>query len=126
MIDETHKILDPAIRVTTTTVRMPVVTGHSESINVEVVKPYELAELRKLFESAPGIEVQDDPESNLYPLPLYAHGKDPVYVGRIRRDFSTDNAVNFWCVSDNLRKGAALNTVQIADELIRRDLVRVP
>jgi aspartate-semialdehyde dehydrogenase len=126
MILETAKILDPEIRVTTTTVRMPVVTGHSESINVEFHKSYELADVVKLFENAPGIEVQDDPENNVYPLPLYAQGKDPVYVGRIRRDFSTDNAINFWCVSDNLRNGAALNNVQIAGVLIARDLVRVP
>ena len=126
MILETAKILDPAIRVTTTTVRMPVVNGHSESINVEFAKPYDLADVRRLFENAPGIEVQDDPKNNVYPMAIDAAGKDPVYVGRIRRDFSTDNALNFWCVSDNLRKGAALNTVQIAGELIRRDLVRVP
>jgi len=126
MIDETHKILDPNIRITTTTVRMPAVSGHSESINVETAKPFEVDEVKALFEKAPGIVVQDDPENNVYPMAITATGQDPTYVGRIRRDFSADNALNFWCVSDNLRKGAALNTVQIAGELIERDLVRVP
>ena len=126
MINETAKILDPAIKVTATTVRMPVVNGHSESLNVEFAKPYELAELRSLLEGAPGVVVEDDPAANVYPLALRASGKDPVYVGRLRRDFSVENGLNFWCVSDNLRKGAALNTVQIAGELIARDLVRIP
>lgn len=126
MVKETAKILDPAIRITATTVRMPVVTGHSESINVELKRPYELDEVRQLLEGAPGVVVQDDPANNVYPLPLAASGTDPVFVGRLRRDFSAENALNFWCVSDNLRKGAALNTVQITEELIKRDLVRVP
>ncbi len=126
MIKETAKILDPAIRMTATTVRMPVVNGHSESINVELSKPYELDDVRQLFEEAPGVVVQDDPANNVYPLALTASGADPVFVGRLRRDFSVENALNFWCVSDNLRKGAALNAVQIAEELIKRDLVRVP
>jgi len=126
MIKETAKILDPAIRMTATTVRMPVVNGHSESINVELSKPYELDDVRQLFEEAPGVVVQDDPANNVYPLALTASGRDPVFVGRLRRDFSVENALNFWCVSDNLRKGAALNAVQIAEELIKRDLVRVP
>jgi len=126
MVKETAKILDPAIRMTATTVRMPVVNGHSESINVELSKPYELDDVRRLFEEAPGVVVQDDPANNVYPLALAASGTDPVFVGRLRRDFSAENALNFWCVSDNLRKGAALNTVQITEELIKRDLVRVP
>ncbi len=126
MIDETHKILDPAIRITTTTVRMPAVSGHSESINVELSKDFDVDEVRALFEKAPGIVVQDEPEKNIYPMAITATGQDPTYVGRIRRDFSHERALNFWCVSDNLRKGAALNTVQIAGELIARNLVRVP
>ena len=126
MIDETRKILDPAIRITTTTVRMPVVNGHSESINVELAKPFELEDVRELFERAPGIVVEDDPANDVYPMAITAAGQDPTYVGRIRRDFSCENGLNFWCVADNLRKGAALNTVQIAGELIARDLVRVP
>ncbi len=126
MIDETHKILDPNIRITTTTVRMPAVSGHSESINVELAKEFDVDEVRALFEKAPGIVVQDEPEKNVYPMAITATGQDPTYVGRIRRDFSHEHALNFWCVSDNLRKGAALNTVQIAGELIERDLVRVP
>jgi len=126
MVKETAKILDPAIRMTATTVRIPVVNGHSESINVELKNPYELDDVRRLFEEAPGIVVQDDPENSVYPLALTASGTDPVFVGRLRRDFSAENALNFWCVSDNLRKGAALNTVQITEELIKRDLIRVP
>ena len=126
MINETHKILDPSIGVTATTVRMPVVTGHSESLNIETEKPFVLDEVRELMEDSPGIVVQDDPENNIYPLAIDAHGKYPVYVGRLRRDESLPNAMNMWCVSDNLLKGAALNTVQIAEALIERDLVRVP
>ena len=126
MIDETHKILDPAIGVTTTTVRMPVITGHSESLNIETERPFEIDEVRTLLEKSPGIVVQDDPENNIYPLAIDAHGEYPVYVGRLRRDESIANGMNLWCVSDNLLKGAALNTVQIAEALIERDLVRVP
>ena len=126
MILETAKILDPQIKITATTVRVPVTTGHSESLNIETEKSFEIEEIKKLLAASPGIELEDDPENNVYPLVLNAAGKDAVFVGRIRRDFSTDNALNMWCVSDNLRKGAALNTVQIAEELVKRDLVRVP
>ena len=126
MIMETAKILDPKIKITATTVRVPVTTSHSESLNVETEKSFEIEEIKKLLAASPGIELEDDPENNVYPLALNATGKDAVFVGRIRRDFSTDNALNMWCVSDNLRKGAALNTVQIAQELVKRDLVRVP
>ena len=126
MVNETAKMLDPSIKVTATTVRIPVANGHSESINVEFERPYELDELRALLARSPGIVVEDDPARNLYPLATRASGKDPVYVGRLRRDFTCPNGLNLWCVSDNLRKGAALNTVQIARELIARDLVRVP
>jgi aspartate-semialdehyde dehydrogenase len=103
-----------------------VTTSHSESLNVETEKSFEIEEIKTLLAASPGIELEDDPENNVYPLALNATGKDAVFVGRIRRDFSTDNALNMWCVSDNLRKGAALNTVQIAQELVKRDLVRVP
>ena len=126
MILETAKILDPQIKITATTVRVPVTTGHSESLIIETEKSFEIEEIKTLLTSSPGIELEDDPENNVYPLALNAAGKDAVFVGRIRRDFSTDNAFNMWCVSDNLRKGAALNTVQIAKELVKRDLVRVP
>jgi len=126
MIDETKKILDPSISVTATTVRVPVVNGHSESLNIETENPFDLEEVRSALAEFPGIEIQDDPGSNLYPLAINADGKDATYVGRLRRDHTIENGMNMWCVSDNLRKGAALNTVQIAQALIERDLVRVP
>ncbi len=121
MIDETRKILGlPELRVTATTVRVPVFHGHSESINVEFEKPFELSEVRKLWESTEGLIVQDDPAKGVYPMPINAADTDPVYVGRLRRDFSVENGINFWCVADNIRKGAATNAVQIAQELIRQ------
>ena len=121
MIDESRKILDlPNLRVTATTVRVPVFHGHSESINVELEKPFEVADIRKLWESTEGLIVQDDPEKGIYPMPINAADTDPVYVGRLRRDFSVENGINFWCVADNIRKGAATNAVQIAQELIRQ------
>lgn len=121
MIDETRKILSlPELRVTATTVRVPVFYGHSESINVELEKPFDIDELRGVLAAAEGVIVQDDPANNLYPLALTAADTDPVYVGRIRRDFSVENGVNLWCVADNIRKGAATNAVQIAQELIRQ------
>ena len=125
MILETAKILDPEIKMTSTTVRVPVATSHSESLNIETEKAFEV-DIKTLLAASPGIVLEDDPENNVYPLAINAAGKDAVFVGRIRRDFSADNALNMWCVSDNLRKGAALNTVQIAEELVKRDLVRVP
>lgn len=121
MIDETRKILSlPDLRVTATTVRVPVFYGHSESINVELKKPFELDDVRQVLAGYEGIVIQDDPKNNLYPLALSAADTDPVYVGRIRRDFSVKNGINFWCVADNIRKGAATNAVQIAQELIRQ------
>ena len=126
MILETAKILDPEIKMTSTTVRVPVATSHSESLNIETEKAFYVEDIKTLLAASPGIVLEDDPENNVYPLAINAAGKDAVFVGRIRRDFSTDNALNMWCVSDNLRKGAALNTVQIAEELVKRDLVRVP
>ena len=124
MVNETRKILrDEHIAVSATTVRVPVWGGHSESVNVEFERPYDLAEARALMASMPGVVVQDDPANNVYPMPRFAEGKDEVFVGRIRRDFSVENGLNFWCVADNLRKGAATNAVQIAKYLIDARLV---
>jgi aspartate-semialdehyde dehydrogenase len=115
MVKETQKILgDPSIRVTATTVRVPVLSGHSESINIEFEKPYDLAELKALLARSPGIVVIDDPENNSYPMPLLLAGRDEVFVGRIRRDDTLESGLNIWVVADNLRKGAATNTIQIA------------
>ena len=120
MIDETRTILSrPDLRVSATCVRVPVYHGHSESINVEFENPYELDEVFRLFDQAEGIVVRDDPKNNVYPMPIEAAGTDPVYVGRIRRDCSVENGLNFWCVADNIRKGAALNAVQIMELLIK-------
>lgn len=119
MVNETHKILhDDNIGVTATTVRVPVYYGHSESINIELEKPFELEDIFELFRNAPGIVLQDDLENNVYPLATEAAGTDSVYVGRIRRDFSVENGINLWCVADNVRKGAATNAIQIAEKLL--------
>lgn len=124
LVHETHKILgDHSIRITATAVRIPVVGGHSETVNIEFEKEFDVQQIRKILENTSGVEVQDDPENQLYPMPLFAEGKDAVFVGRIRRDTSHPNAVNLWIVADNLRKGAATNTVQIAEYLIRQQLL---
>lgn len=124
LINETHKILDDySLRITATVVRVPIFGGHSESINVEFKKEFELENVRELLENFPGIEVQDDPQNNVYPMPKYAEGKDAVFVGRLRRDFSQPKTLNMWVVSDNLRKGAATNAVQIAEYLVENKLV---
>ncbi|MDR1028934.1 MAG: aspartate-semialdehyde dehydrogenase [Clostridiales Family XIII bacterium] len=125
MIEETRKILgDANLSVTATTVRVPVFDAHSESINVEFQKPFgDADEIRTLLMGAPGITVRDDPQNNVYPLAREAAGRDEVFVGRIRRDFSVESGVNFWCVADNVRKGAATNAVQIAELLIGRTSV---
>jgi len=116
LVHETRKILgDDSIQITATVVRVPVKGGHSEAVNVETKTPFELSDVRKLIGGTPGITVQDFPETNTYPMPLYAEGKDAVFVGRIRRDTSRPNALNMWVVADNLRKGAATNAVQIAE-----------
>lgn len=120
MVNETHKILDPAIKVTATTVRVPVTGGHSESINLELEKPFELEDIRKEIAAFPGAVVQDNPAMGIYPMPLNAAGKDEVFVGRIRRDESVENGLNLWCVADNIRKGAATNAVQIAEVLLQK------
>lgn len=124
MVNETKKILsDDSIEVTATAVRLPVVGGHAESINVEFDKPYKIEDIYDILNNTEGIVVEDDVENNIYPMPLMAHKKDDVFVGRIRRDDTRPNALNMWVVADNLRKGAATNAVQIAEYLVARDLV---
>jgi aspartate-semialdehyde dehydrogenase len=124
MVNETKKIMrDDSIRVTSTTVRIPVVGGHSEAVNVEFEKDFDLGEVKKLLESAPGVTVVDDPANQQYPMPMDAHEKDDVFVGRLRRDESQPNTLNMWVVSDNLRKGAATNAVQIAEYLVKNGLL---
>jgi len=120
MVNETRKIMeDDTIRVTATTVRVPVFHSHSESVNIETEKKLRVQDIKEILSQAPGVIVADDPSSNLYPLAVNAAGKDETYVGRIREDESIDNGINMWIVSDNLRKGAALNAVQIAEIFIR-------
>ena len=124
MVNETKKILrDDQIRVTSTTVRIPVMGGHSESVNVEFKQDYDLGEVRSLLSAAPGVVVVDDPATAQYPMPMDAHEKDEVFVGRLRRDESQPNTLNMWIVSDNLRKGAATNAVQIAEYLAGKGLL---
>jgi aspartate-semialdehyde dehydrogenase len=124
LVRETQKILDDrSIAVTATAVRIPVVGGHSESINVELREAYDLKDIPKLLSETEGVTVQDNPDTNTYPMPIYAEGKNDVFVGRIRRDHSQENTLNMWVVSDNLRKGAATNAVQIGEYLIKNDLV---
>lgn len=123
MVKETCKIMrDDSIRVTATTVRIPVMGGHSEAVNVEFEKDYDLAEVRSLLQSSAGVVVVDDLANQLYPMPMDAHEKDEVFVGRLRRDESQPNTLNMWVVSDNLRKGAATNAVQIAEYLLGKNL----
>lgn len=124
MINETNKIMrDDSIRVTATTVRIPVIGGHSESLNIEFENDFDVAEVRQLLAKQPGLVVVDNPEKLEYPMPKDAHGKDEVFVGRIRRDESQPNTINLWVVADNLRKGAATNTVQIAEHLHAKGLL---
>lgn len=124
MVNETRKIMrDDLIKLTATTVRIPVMGGHSESVNVEFENDFEIDELRNLLRKSPGIVVQDDPAQQIYPMPLWAHEKDDVFVGRIRRDETQANTLNMWIVSDNLRKGAATNAVQIAEYLVKNNLL---
>ena len=122
LVNETQKILDPNIRITATAVRVPVVGGHSESVNVEFENDFEILELKQILQNTPGVSVMDEPEKNIYPMPILAEGKDEIFVGRIRRDFSQDNSLNLWIVADNLRKGAATNAIQIAEHLIENVL----
>lgn len=125
MVNETQKIMgDDRIRVTATTVRVPVLGGHSESVNVEFERDFDLGELRGLLAQSPGIVVVDDPASLRYPMPLDAHDRDEVFVGRLRRDESQPNTLNLWVVSDNLRKGAATNAIQIAEYLLEKGILK--
>lgn len=120
MVNETHKILgDGSIAVSPTTVRVPVTGGHSESVNVELCRDFDLSEVRAVIASTPGCVLQDDPSAAVYPMPLYAQGRDEVFVGRIRRDPTVPYGLSLWCVADNLRKGAAVNAVQIAQLLLQ-------
>lgn len=124
LVNETQKILkDATIAVTATAVRVPTQGGHSEAVNIEFENDFDVAEVRQLLSKTPGVVVQDNTDVNTYPMPLYANGKDDVFVGRIRRDESQENTLNLWIVSDNLRKGAATNTIQIAEYLIDKNLV---
>lgn len=124
MVKETNKIMrDDSIRVTATTVRIPVVGGHSESVNVEFSNDFDLDEVKEILRNAPGVVLQDDTAGQVYPMPLWAHEKDEVFVGRLRRDESQPNTLNMWIVSDNLRKGAATNAVQIAEYLQGKGLL---
>lgn len=124
MVKETNKIMgDDSIRVTATTVRIPVIGGHSESVNVEFTNDFTLDEVKSILAAAPGVVVQDDPAQQLYPMPLWAHDKDDVFVGRLRRDETQANTLNMWIVSDNLRKGAATNAIQIAEYMMQNGLL---
>jgi aspartate-semialdehyde dehydrogenase len=124
MVNETKKIFsDPDILVTATTVRIPVMGGHAESVNVEFHKEFKLEEARDILIHTPGVIVQDDPANNIYPMPINSHGKDEVFVGRLRRDETQPRTMNIWVVADNLRKGAATNAVQIAEYMIENNLV---
>ena len=124
MQNETRKILRaPGIRVSSTCVRVPVVVSHSEAVNVEFTDAISPGEVREILEGAPGVRVVDDPQSNVYPTPIEAEGKDDVFVGRIREDLALDNGIAMWLSCDNLRKGAALNSIQIAEEILERDLL---
>ena len=124
MVEETRKILGlPDLKVTATCVRVPVKMGHAVSVNVELEKPFELEDVFKAFEEKEGVIVQDDVSKNVYPMPIVAEDTDEVYVGRIRRDESVDNGLNLWVVADNIRKGAATNTIQIAETLIKKGVI---
>ena len=127
MVNETIKIMgDPSIKVTATCVRVPVFYGHSEAVNIETEEKMTAEDVRALLARSPGVTVEDFPEKKAYPMPVNAAGEDATFVGRIREDETIENGINMWIVSDNIRKGAALNTIQIAETLIQRDLVRVP
>jgi aspartate-semialdehyde dehydrogenase len=124
MVNETRKILNaPELRITATAVRVPVIGGHSEAVNIEFEKDFDLEEVRKLLSATPGVVLRDEPEKSIYPMPLTAHDTNEVYVGRIRRDFSQPNTLNMWIVADNLRKGAATNAVQILQYLKENALI---
>ena len=124
LINEPKKILgDSSLKITATAVRVPVVGGHSESVNIEFEKTFDVKDIRKILHETQGVTLQDNPDTNTYPMPIYASGKDEVFVGRIRKDESQPNTINLWIVADNLRKGAATNAVQIAEYLVKKGLV---
>ena len=124
LVNETRKILgDQSINATATVVRIPVLGGHSEAVNIEFENDFDLADIKKILTESEGITVQDDPKNNIYPMPKFTEGKDDVFVGRIRRDLSQAKSLDMWVVSDNLRKGAATNTIQIAEYLVKEKLV---
>lgn len=124
LVNETRKILgDDSIRITATAVRVPVIGGHSEAVNVELAKPFRTDDIRDILEKTSGIQVMDDPEKDVYPMPIMAEDRDEVFVGRIRRDHSVENGLNLWIVSDNLRKGAATNAVDIAGYLLKKGFI---
>ena len=125
LVNETHKILsDKSINVSATAVRIPVFGGHAESVNIELREKTSCEEIKSLLNETSGVIVQDDPKKSIYPMPIFAEGKDEVFVGRIRKDLSKENSFNLWIVSDNLRKGAATNTVQIAEYLVKNNLIK--
>ena len=124
LTNETKKILDPKINVTATAVRVPVRGGHSEAVNIQFENDFDLAEVRAILSKTPGVTLKDNPDTNTYPMPLFAKGKNDVFVGRIRRDESQANTLNLWIVADNLRKGAATNAVQIALYLAEKKMVK--
>ena len=123
IVNETHKILDPNILVTATAVRIPIEGGHCESVNVSFSKDFLIEDILKILEDTPGVIVEDDIDNNIYPMPIRTKGKDEVFVGRVRRDFSNSQTLNLWIVADNLRKGAATNTVQIAEYLVNQKFI---
>lgn len=125
LVNETHKILeDDDIRVTATAARVPVVGGHSESVNVEFAREYDIDKVRELLTSTSGVILYDNPQEKKYPMPIISHDKDEVFVGRLRRDYSQDNSLNMWVVADNIRKGSATNAVQIGEAMIRSGLLK--
>lgn len=124
LVQETKKILDPMIRVTATAVRVPVTGGHSEAVNVEFEREFDLEQVHALLHNAPGIQLLDDPAQDMYPMPLIANGRDEVFVGRLRRDETQPRTLNLWIVADNLRKGAATNAVQIAELLLKKEFLK--
>lgn len=123
LVNETMKILDPNIKVTATAVRVPVMGGHSEAVNIQFENEPDVTEIRNILANADGVELQDDPANNIYPMPLYTDNKNEVLVGRIRKDFSQEKTINMWIVADNLRKGAATNAIQIAEYMISKGLI---
>lgn len=125
LVDETRKIMQaPEIKITATVVRVPVFGGHSESVNLEFEKPFDLDDVNKIISSTKGVVLQDDTDKAVYPMPVYAEGRDEVFVGRVRRDETVENGLNLWIVADNLRKGAATNAVQIAAMLVQNEILK--